>query len=210
MKMACIICIILGAAIAVWAQSPAAASYQVTPGRSRVEIQVFRGGLLKALGHDHTITVRNLSGTVRFNPAEIQDSSVSLSIEANSLSVIDPRVSMKERTDVQATMEGPRVLDVRSFPKIIFNSTHIQLLGHRGDNFEINLTGRLNFHGNEREIAFPVHLSLDKNLLHAAGTTSILQTEFGIVPIALGGGTVRVRDQVRVVFDFTAEKPGDR
>jgi polyisoprenoid-binding protein YceI len=178
--------------------------YKIDPGRSTFEIYVFRGGLFKSLGHDHLVAARNFSGTIHFDPAKLEDSSVSLSIESNSLAVLDPEVPEKERNEVQATMEGPRVLDVQKFPRVLFNSTRVGSAIRKVN--EIRLTGRLNLHGSEKEIAFPVSIVLEKNLLRATGTVSIPQSDFGIVPIKLAGGTVRVKDEVKVTFTFLAEK----
>ena len=193
-------------ALTAWAQSPDPFPYKIDPGRSRLEIEVFKGGLLKVLGHDHTVAAKRFSGTVQFDPNNLKGSSVSLSIESSSLTVLDPHASDKDRNEVQATMEGPKVLNVQEFPRIAFSSTHVKEAIAKGDSFEIELTGRLNLHGSERNITFPVRINFEKNLLRAAGTASISQTDFGMVPIKLGGGAVRVKDQIKVNFDFLAER----
>ena len=33
------------------------------------------------------------------------------------------------------------------------------------------------------------------------GSTSLKQTDFGITPISIAGGTVKVKDEVRIEFD---------
>ena len=183
--------------------------YRIDPSRSRIEIGVFRGGLLKAFGHDHTVAAKEFSGTVRFDPAKFSDSSVSLSIMSDSLSVIDPGVSEKERGEVQTTMAGPRVLNVQAFPEIEFVSTQLKQVTQKGSGFEIVLTGKLKIHGVEKETSFPVRISFEKGLLHATGTASIRQTDFGIVPIKLGAGTVSVKDAVTAKFDVLAQRASE-
>jgi polyisoprenoid-binding protein YceI len=190
----------------IQAQLSSLSLYRIDPGRSRVQLDVFRGGILKTFGHDHKVAARIFSGTVQFDPAKLRDSSVSLSIESNSLIVLDPNTSEDERNEVQAAMGSPKVLDIQKFSKITFNSTRVAETMQKGDNFEIQLTGRLHLHGMEKEIAFPVRISLERNLLRATGTADIAQTDFGIVPIKLAGGTVRVKDRVKVTFDFLAER----
>jgi polyisoprenoid-binding protein YceI len=210
MKVTCIGCVIIGTTLSLWAQLSTFSTYKVNPDRSRMEVQVFRGGLLKTLGHEHRVAARTFSGMVNLDARKLQDSSVSLTIESNSLSVQDPGASEKDKREIQATMESPKVLNVQAFPKISFNSTYVQGVTQNGDDFEIKLTGRLKFHGIEREITFPARISLEKNFLRAKGTVSISQTDFGIVPITLGGGMVRVKDQVRVCFDFLAERASEK
>jgi polyisoprenoid-binding protein YceI len=199
-------CVVIGMTLLAWAQLPPLSIYKIDPGRSRVEIDVFRGGLFKAFGHDHTVAAKNFSGAVQFDPRNAADSSVTLYIDATSLTVLDPLASEKERSEVQTTMQGPKVLNVQAFPRIAFHSTHVSELTQAGDGFESTLTGTLDLHGIEKESTFPVRIDFQKNLLHATGIVSIAQTDFGIVPINLGGGAVRVRDQVKVSFDILAER----
>jgi polyisoprenoid-binding protein YceI len=184
-----------------WASSPAA--YKIDTERSKIEIKVFRGGFLKMIGHDHSIAAKKFSGVVRFNPADIANSSVDLRIESRSLFVLDdPGVSEKDRKEVQANMEGVKVLNVQEFPSILYHSTEVSDAAKTGENF--TLKGRLNLHGVEKGIAFPIHIHLEKNSLHVTGTAAIAQTDFGIKPITGGAGTVRVKDQVHVIFDIFA------
>jgi polyisoprenoid-binding protein YceI len=189
-----------------WAQAPSLPTYKVDIGRSKVEINVFKGGLFKALGHDHIIAAKRFSGTVQFDAGNVKDSSVSFSVDSGSLTVLDPQASGKDRSEVQATMEGPEVLNVRAFPRITFHSTRVSDLAQSGDALEVTLTGRINLHGVEKETTFPVRVRFEKNLLHAIGTATIAQTDFGIIPIKAGGGTVRVKDQLKISFDILAEK----
>ncbi len=190
---------------AAWAKAPSDAVYRIDPAHSRIELTVFKSGLLKMIGHDHSIAARSFSGQVRFNPGNISDSSVQLNIDARSLVVLDdPNVSEKDRQEIQANMEGEKVLDVRKFPQITFHSTEIGRSAPAGE--RLMLRGRLNLHGAEREIAFLVQLHPEANSLHVTGTAVIAQTDFGIKPIKAAAGGVRVKDQINVKFDIYAEK----
>ena len=171
-----------------------------------MEINVFKAGLFKALGHEHIIAARSFSGTVQFDAGRAKDSSVALGIDCASLIVLDPQASAKDRDEVQATMAGPGVLNVPAFPQITFHSTRVSDLAKSADALEVTLTGKLNLHGVEKEITFPVRVQINKNLLHATGSATIAQTNFGIVPIKAAGGTVRVKDQLKISFDILAEK----
>ncbi len=190
----------------VLVQAPGFREYTIDSSRSRLEIEVFRGGILKSFGHNHTISAGMFSGKVRLNPEKLTESSVSLTIDADSLVVLDPDASEKERGDVQTTMKSPRVLDPMAFPRITFISTQVRKTAQVENGLEIRLTGRLNLHGTEKEISLPVRLTFERDLLHVTGTTFINQTDFGINPIKLAGGTVRVKDQVKLNFDLQARR----
>jgi polyisoprenoid-binding protein YceI len=189
----------------LWAQAPSETIYTIDGAKSRVELVVSREGLLKSIGHNHTILAKHISGEVRLNSEQIEDSSVHWSIESASLVVLeDPDLSEKDRKEVQANMQGARILHVESFPKIEFHSTRASDVTSAGENF--TLTGRLTLHGVEKEIAFPVRIHVENNLLRATGATTIAQTAFGIRPLRSVLGALRVKDQIKVTFDIAAEK----
>jgi|WetSurSiteA1Bulk_404760.scaffolds.fasta_scaffold14110_2 polyisoprenoid-binding protein YceI len=185
-----------------WAQEPSPAVYTIDAARSKIEITVFRDGLLKGMGHDHTVAAKSFSGEARFNSVNLKDSSVHLNIESGSLVVLDSNVSEKDRKEIQATMLGAKVLNVNEFPKILFHSAGVSNATKTGE--DLTLNGRLNLHGVEREISFPVQIHQENNLLRATGMVAIAQTDFGIKPVKAALGTVRVKDQIKVEFDFLA------
>ena len=140
------------------AQAPSVPIYRIVPDRSKVEVQVFRGGLLKVLGHDHRIVARSFSGTVQWDAGKVKDFMVILDIDSASLTVLDPEASEKDRKAVQKTMESPEVLDVTTFPLIKFRSSQLRSIAQSGDVLTATLIGKLALHGIEKEITFPVHV----------------------------------------------------
>ncbi len=188
-----------------YAQSPSLAVYKINTAQSKIELTVFREGLLKAVGHDHTIAAKTFSGEVQFNPADVEGSSVRLSIDAGSLVVLeDPELSEKDRQEVQATMQGAKVLNVKAFPQIVFHSTRVSSEGKSADG--LTLTGTLLLHGVEKEIIFPIWVSAGSNEIRATGEVTIFQRDFRIKPFKSVLGTLRVQDQVKVTYDIAAER----
>ncbi len=188
---------------AFWAQTPSPGNYKIDPARSRIELTVSKTGLLKIIGHDHSIVAKSYSGQVRFNSGNIRDSSVQLNIDARSLFVLaDPSVSEKDRQQIQSNMESLKVLNTGEFPWIMFHSTEVGRSAGEG----LLLRGRLNLHGAEKEIAFPVQVHPEINHLRVTGTAVITQTDFGIKPIKVAAGGLKVKDQIHVTFDIFAEK----
>ena len=199
---------VLAALISVTAvaQSPSGAVYGIVAAGSTIHVGVFREGLLKAFGHDHLIAAKSFSGTVHFNADKVEESSLALNIEANSLTVLDPGEAEKDRRDVQATMVGAQVLGVESFPRITFRSTGVHQIRKAGAEWVVMLAGKLNLYGVEKPITFPVRVSLDNTRLTAHGEVFIAQTDFGIKPVKVAGGSVRVKDRVKVSFTIVAER----
>jgi len=171
-----------------------------------LQISVYKEGLLKAFGHDHLISADMLSGRVLFNAEMLEDSSVDLTVEEASLRVIEPGVSESDRQQIQSTMAGKAVLDEQSFPAIRFTSTRVMREKKTSDGWDLTLEGSLTLHGVPKSISLPLHLSEEDGELRAYGEVSILQTDFGISPIKVGGGAVKVKNRIRIRFDVVADK----
>ena len=188
------------------AQSPSSATYGIVAAKSTIQVVVYKEGLLKAFGHEHQIAAKSFSGTVHFNADKVEESSLTMDVEAKSLAVIDLGESEKDRRDVQATMKGAQVLGVESFPWIKFRSTGVRRISIDGTELVVTLAGKLNLHGVERPITFPVRVRLDNTRLIAIGEVFIAQTGFGIEPVKVAGGMVRVKDRVKVIFSIVADR----
>lgn len=70
------------------------------------------------------------------------------------------------------------------------------------------LEGRLSLHGVAKPISLPIRLSKRAGELSAEGDVSLLQTDFGITPIKVGGGAVKVKDKIRIHFGVVADVLG--
>src|ERR1700756_2209463 len=130
----------------------ASTPYSIDPQQSKMEIHVGKEGAFKAFGHDHLIAAKQVSGEVQFDSQKIDQSSVRLQVPTKSITVIDPGESEKDRKEVQATMEGEKVLDVAKFPEITFTSTGISAAKKTSDGWELTLSGKLHLHGVEKPI----------------------------------------------------------
>lgn len=178
--------------------------FSVDSSQSKLEIQVGRDGFFKSLGHDHLISAKNLSGEVTYDPQKLESSKVIFTVETKSLTVMDPGESEKDRAEVQSTMLGEKVLDASKFPEIRFASESIQNVHTSGQSTDFTLAGTLSLHGVDKKISFPLHLAADSGKLRATGDVSLLQTDFGITPIKVGGGAVKVKDKLTLHFEIVA------
>jgi polyisoprenoid-binding protein YceI len=179
-------------------------SYSIDSQQSKTEIHVYKEGVFKAFGHDHLIAAKQVSGQAQFDPQKIDQSTVRLKIPTKSITVIDPGESEKDRHEVQATMEGEKVLDVAKFPEITFTSTSVTSVKKTPDGWELTLAGKLNLHGVEKPVSFPLHVRADASELRGEGELSILQTDYGITPVKVGGGSVKVKDKLKITFNIVA------
>jgi polyisoprenoid-binding protein YceI len=118
---------------------------------------------------------------------------VALTVNATALRVRDSDASEKDRAEIQKTMLGPEVLDTERYREIAFQSTAVQPAGQGA----WSVSGNLTLHGETK----PVTLEVREKDGHYVGSASVRQSDFGIKPVKVAGGTVRVKDEVRIEFD---------
>jgi polyisoprenoid-binding protein YceI len=96
-------------------------------------------------------------------------------------------------------MLGPKVLDAQKYPEIRFKSSRIEQTAPR----HYRVTGTLELHGTQKELSFEVTGAPE----HYHGATKLKQSDFGIQPISLFGGSVKVKDELELEFDIYAPIP---
>jgi polyisoprenoid-binding protein YceI len=182
-------------------------TYRLDPAQSKFQVNVYKAGWLKAFGHDHLIGVKDYSGTVRVSPTAVEQASVNLQFTTDSFTVLDPMVKPTERQEIERDMKSEKVLHVTEYPHITFISTRISDVKPASDGVRLTLVGDLTLHGVTRQVAVPVLVKLTDASVRAQGEFELKQTHYGITPIsvkaALGG--IRVKDEVKIVFDLTAQ-----
>ena len=182
-------------------------TYSIDSAKSKIEIQVAKDGFFKAFGHDHLVSATKFSGGVRLVAAKMEESSVSFAADADSLRVIDPGESEKDRIEVQATMLGEQVLDVARYPQIQFSSSAVKLVSSSKNTFDLQVSGPLTLHGTQKPVTLPVHLQIsDDGSLICDTEISLLQSDFGITPYKAAGGAVKVKDKLKLTFHIVATK----
>ena len=168
-----------------------AANTQLRPidtAHSSIIVRVFKAGVFSAFGHNHEIT-----GSIEQGTVDTATQQVELRIHAANLRVSDPHASAKDRAEIQSTMLGPSVLNVKRYREIIFQSTRAESAGSGS----WKLYGNLTLHGERR----PVIVDVSETAGHYIGEAMFKQSDFGIKPVAVAGGSIRVKDELRVEFD---------
>ena len=182
-------------------------AYKIDSQKSKVEIQVAREGFFKAFGHDHLVSAKEFSGEVQLDSSKFENSSVSFTVEAKSLTVLDPGESEKDRKDVQTTMLGEQVLDVARYPQIQFSSSRVKVVSKKKGVYELQVEGELALHGAKKAVTVPVRAQiLEDGTLSVYVEVPLLQSDYGITPIKIAGGTVRVKDRLKLTFQILARK----
>ncbi len=192
-----------GILLAVLAGGAEGRTFVVDPAESHVTVEVGRAGLLKLAGHEHTVTAKGLSGEVMAFPESLERSSVRLVVAAAALKITASDGPAEDIPKVQATMSGPRVLDVARFPEIRFASTAVTGRKVGDDTWELAVTGDLELHGVRRTLTLPMKVTVRGDSLVAEGEARLRQRDYGIMPVSVAG-VVKVKDELALTFRILA------
>lgn len=170
---------------------------------SSLSVFVPRAGLLKVLGHDHTIVVRQFDGLLVFDPADPESTRIEVRVPARALSVVDEGVSQETRAKIEEEMRGQQVLQQADHPEIVFESTEINI----GQPGSWTVLGSLTIRGQTRPVTFPVEVQFPTPYrLEASGVVKLKPEDFGIKPVSALGGAVRTARTIEIPFKVVGLK----
>jgi polyisoprenoid-binding protein YceI len=178
-------------------------TYTVDARSSRVMIVVGRAGFFRFAGHKHEVVAPSMTGEVAVDSTHTERSTVRLSFDAPTLRVTGRGEPAEDVPKVQATMLGPKVLDVERFPAITFRSDSVTVKGSSPGAWDLQVRGDLVIHGVTRRILLLLRVQMKGDSLRAAGATVLRQSDYGIKPISIAH-VVKVKDELEVLFDIVA------
>jgi len=179
----------LGTAIVVALGTASAQQQAIDIQKSVVTVRGYKAGVFSAFGHDHEIAAPVADGN-----ADITTHHVELRMDPGALRVRDSKASEKDRNQIQTTMLGPEVLDSERHPEIVFRASEVEPMGPGS----WGVHGALTLHGQTR----PVTVRVSDRDGHYIGSSLLKLTDFGIKPVRIAGGTVKIKDEIRIEFDI--------
>jgi polyisoprenoid-binding protein YceI len=168
---------------------------------SRIEIHLFKGGFLGALGDNHLITLTHFSGTANLSQADGWEAD--FSGDATSLKVIDPWGNPSERKEVEDTMLGPTQLDVNNFPSIRLRSVSFD---PTDQDTAWSLLAEVELHGVARKVQFSLDCHQIGDKLQIRGRKMFKLTDFNIQPFSTAFGAVKVKNDFLVTYNIVLER----
>jgi len=180
------------AALLLFAVPTVAESVPIDVQRSSITIHVGKSGLLSAAGHEHTINAPISSGMIEESPTP----QVEFVVRTTAMTVqADPKVDPKTHAQIQKDMEE-MTLETSKFSEIRFKSSRID----QTPNGQWKVQGDLSLHG----VTKPVSLVVSRTGEAYTARTTLKQTDFGIKPISVAGGTIKVKNEVEIEFQILA------
>jgi polyisoprenoid-binding protein YceI len=174
----------------------------IDAGQSRFVVHAFVSGLLSGFGHNHNIEVPDMNGELQYTDETVAPASLVLRIRSDSLTVID-KVSANDKNSIEKTMRE-EVLETSKYPEITFASTKVEVDKSGDGQYQAKIMGDLNVHGVSRPGVINAQLSFGGNMLRARGEFQLKMTDYNIKPPSVAGGTIKVKDTLKLTFDIVA------
>ncbi len=178
--------------------------YVIDARSSRFTVQAFASGLLSAMGHNPRIGIRSFSGDVNFDPESAQGNGFRLAMQANSLGVLDD-VADKDRREIERMMND-QVLEVSKYPEILYEAAIVSVTRIDSALYSATLNGNLVLHGLSRPQPVTARIAEFGEMLRASGEFTLRQSDYGIKPISVAGGALKVKDELKFSFEMVARQ----
>lgn len=177
--------------------------YRLDAGQSRFTVQAFAEGLFSSFGHDPVIAIRDFAGDVEFTSDTLTEASVRMKIMADSLAVGE-EVKEKDRLEIERMMRED-VLETAQYPEIVFVSTNVAASRLGQGRYRARIIGDLTLRGiTQNNLWINPEVKMSGDSLRAHGEFTLKQTDFGIKPIKVAGGTLKVKNELKFSFDISA------
>lgn len=176
--------------------------YRIDAGRSRFTVRGAAEGMLSMFGHDPVIAICGFGGDVRCVPETLESASLLMLVQADSLAVVN-EVSDKDRREMERGMRED-LLEIARYPEAVFKSTKVAAGRVAEGRYQIRIDGHLSLHGVTREEQIDALVSVAGRELRARGEFPLRQSDYRIKPVSAVGGTLRIRDELKLSFDISA------
>jgi polyisoprenoid-binding protein YceI len=182
--------------------------YRLDASQSRFTVQAFAEGLLSSFGHDPVIAVRGFEGEAECADDTLEAAKLRVKVDADSLAVAGD-VKEKDRLEIEQMMRE-QVLETARHPEIIFESTSITASRLSGGRYRVRIIGDLTLHGvTGRNLWIQAEVKQAEDGLRAQGEFTLRQTDYQIKPVSVAGGTLKVKNELKLSFDIVAKKRKD-
>jgi polyisoprenoid-binding protein YceI len=179
-------------------------AYVIDAASSRFTVQAFASGILSAMGHNPTIGIRDFSGEVTFDASALESKSLRVDIRMNSLRLLDD-IPTKDRLEIERRMND-QVLEVAKYPEAVYKGSEVSIARLEDGYCSVALNGMLNFHGVSCMQSITAQVAVSGAILKAAGGFTLEQSVYGVRPVSVAGGALRIKDELKFSFEIIARQ----
>lgn len=184
-----------------WYRTAKEPVYRIDPAHSLIAITVRRGGPFARFGHDHVMASRSVQGY-----AAPRTGRADFGFRLDELTVDEPGLRKLAQLDTEPSADAiagtranmlTKVLDAERFPRVELHAQRVPK-----DPASVKLT--ITLHGVTRDYLVPTTIESASGTLSASGELTVLQTDFGITPMSVLGGAIKVEDPLQIRFTVVA------
>ncbi len=139
-------------------------------------------------------------------PDTLRDASIQIRIKAASLELMD-EVSEYDRGEIDRVTFN-EVLEVSRFPEIVYTSSQITATRLSENLYGTTIAGKLTLHGVTDELDFSAQVVIGDDTLRGYGSFPVKQSKYDIAIASIAGGTLKMRDELKIAFFIIAKKQG--
>jgi hypothetical protein len=192
-------------------------TFEVVPARSRLVVLAYRAGPLAAMGHNHVVSCRCLTGAV-YVPRDPLRASFDLRIAVRQLTVDDPKLRAAEHSadfppDVpQSARRGTRkhMLSAALLDAVRYAGIRLRSQGLRpspdGRPGDVLARVAVQAVGGWHSVTVPIHYQLRAGQILVTGSFPLKQTDIGLTPYSVFGGALRVKDTMEIRIRLVAKR----
>jgi hypothetical protein len=167
--------------------------HELGPDGATLRVKTGKTGAAAKAGHNLVFEVSAWNGTLELGP-DLAETRIAFSADGGSLRVLEGSGGIQalgedDKDAIKQTIDD----DVLKGSEISFRSSQVS---HEGGGLQVE--GELTLSGATRPIAFDLTFGADGRL---TGSATIKQTDFGMKPYSTLFGTLKVADEVEIVFD---------
>lgn len=182
--------------------APAPGVYVLGPKSGKIQIKTFKEGLLSALGHDLTLDATEWRATLHIDALDPPSGQAEVDVPVAGIRVAGPEdLSADDREEILKNLRT-EVLKASKHPKVRFRSASSEARCCADGSGTLHVEGELELAGAVRKLPLLVHFKRTPEGLRLRGEAAIRQSEFGVKPYRAPLGVIKVKDEVRVLWDI--------
>jgi polyisoprenoid-binding protein YceI len=168
-------------------------SYAIGPENGSLTLNTYVGGMGKKMGHDLVFEAAKWAGVLDLNVAQPAASSVQITVDVESLRIIEAVGGLKTLSDKDKVEIGAiraKTLQTQAYPEISLVSN-----GVSGDMPTLAVQGDMTITGNTKPVTLHVIVEELGDTTRITSTATVVQSDFGIKPYSKLGA-LKIKDSV--------------
>ncbi len=178
------------------------ARFVIDASQGSITAQAFAEGIFSFAGHNPTFAARQFGGEIQLAANDAEVASMLVAVRTDSLWLIDD-LNEKNRAEIEKAMRE-KVLQTAKFPEIYFVSKDVSMRQSANGKFTVKAIGTFSARGENQSQTIEAVAEISAAGIRATGEFFVRQSDFDIAQYKALGGTLKVKEEVKIRFDIAA------